>query len=1009
MLVARISIRSEHRQCTWPADATTPPVCPGATSARPASPSKGTVEAARGRADPQALHAVALHELLWSRGVGIRLQKAISYLQTAARLAGRPAPVLADLSAAYMTRAGWTGNARDLLEAVEFAEQALELEPQNETALFNLALALDRLGMDGEAAEAWRRYLMVDSTSGWAAEARGRTRALRWAPTPRRPLPAGASEADIAAFVNRDPQAARLLAMDTLLAEWGAALLRGDSALAADRLRRADAIGRAREKRGGDASTADAVRAIRAAANDSSALRTLARAHQAYAAGRSAFDATNFHGADSAFARVLAMRPPSPALELWTRYYREAVRVNLGSHEEPARVLRRLAARTDTVRDPTLASHIQSSLGAALYRSGHYQPALDAFDVAARLAGRSHEGERAGGARYFVMDAEFALGAAPQAYASMLQALLALRPYRDSEYLHTLLSVAAEEAAGDGLLRAALRLQDEGVAVARRTGPLYLAEALLWRARLRVAAGDSRGALADIAAGEGLVGKLEFEDREWLVTDLRAARASALLRGDPRRAAAALDSIITDSAGAGSTLRLLQALVERAEARLALNDRPGALADLDRATALLATQRDAVTSAPLRASLLDAMRAVFDRGVMLQVAEENAAAALTYLERGRASFAPTGPNDAGEQSGSGRWRVPRGSVAVEYALIGDTLLIWTVSDTAVALTRRRVDRAALVESIQRVRSALETRAAERAGSAEELRAGQAAVRAQLAALYGLLVEPVRERLGPKETGLVLIADGALAEVPFAALHDTASHRYLIQDHPLRFAGSLRDAAPAARPLGEPRGLALFVADPAFDVRAHPGLPPLPRIAEGARRIAERYPRRRVVSGPQAGRDSVLAALSAASLFYFAGHAVYDEQRPERSFLLLAAGAGRSDPGRMTAAELGARDLSHVRLVVLAACETLRARDGSSAGFAGFAGALLAAGAGGVVGSLWRVDEERTNALMEEFHAAYRRSWDGDGALRQAQLALLGSDDPALSSPSAWAGFRFAGN
>jgi CHAT domain-containing protein len=112
---------------------------------------------------------------------------------------------------------------------------------------------------------------------------------------------------------------------------------------------------------------------------------------------------------------------------------------------------------------------------------------------------------------------------------------------------------------------------------------------------------------------------------------------------------------------------------------------------------------------------------------------------------------------------------------------------------------------------------------------------------------------------------------------------------------------------------------------------------------------------------------------------------------------------------MTAAELGARDLSHVRLVVLAACETLRARDGSSAGFAGFAGALLAAGAGGVVGSLWRVDEERTNALMEEFHAAYRRSWDGDGALRQAQLALLGSDDPALSSPSAWAGFRFAGN
>lgn len=37
---------------------------------------------------------------------------------------------------------------RDLLEAMEAADWAVELEPGNAAARFNLALALDRLGLD---------------------------------------------------------------------------------------------------------------------------------------------------------------------------------------------------------------------------------------------------------------------------------------------------------------------------------------------------------------------------------------------------------------------------------------------------------------------------------------------------------------------------------------------------------------------------------------------------------------------------------------------------------------------------------------------------------------------------------------------------------------------------------------------------------------------------------------------------------------------------------------------
>jgi CHAT domain-containing protein len=63
----------------------------------------------------------------------------------------------------------------------------------------------------------------------------------------------------------------------------------------------------------------------------------------------------------------------------------------------------------------------------------------------------------------------------------------------------------------------------------------------------------------------------------------------------------------------------------------------------------------------------------------------------------------------------------------------------------------------------------------------------------------------------------------------------------------------------------------------------------------------------------------------------------------------------------------------------------------------------------VVGSLREADDLRTQPLMLAFHRAYRRLGDPAAALREAQLELLRSRDPARSSPAAWAGFRYIGS
>jgi CHAT domain-containing protein len=333
-------------------------------------------------------------------------------------------------------------------------------------------------------------------------------------------------------------------------------------------------------------------------------------------------------------------------------------------------------------------------------------------------------------------------------------------------------------------------------------------------------------------------------------------------------------------------------------------------------------------------------------------------------------------------------------VALDYALIGDTLLAWTVSGRSVHLSRTRVDRQRFLRTVERARLSL------------ELRAPEAVVQPVLDTLYGWLVRPVEGRLGPPGTPLVLVVDGEIAAAPFAALYDAPRRRYLVQDHALRFAGTLLDAR---RPVASARGAegeVLLVADPAVARERHPELGPLPGAAAEVAGLRTLYPHAVVLSGRDADRAALLAALRTTSLLHYAGHAVFDDERPDRSALVLAP--GREGPDGLAAAAIDSLTLGQLRLVVLSACETLRSRGGRTGGFAGLSAAFLHAGAQGVVGSLWRVDDELSRPLMLAFHGAYRGSGDGARALQAAQLELLRSRDPALRSPAAWAGFRFAG-
>lgn len=990
-IAPRLSVSTPFRRCVdrVPRDGTIPRAeCSAPRRSRRSPLALANVPA--GADDARSVHRLALLDLTANDPRGIALDRAITSLRRVVELSDDPTPALIDLSAALIVRAERTQAPRDLLEAYETAQKATDRQPHNPAALYNRALALDRFGLVEETAEDWKAALAADSTSSWAGEAQRRLRALQsiHAPIPPRD---DAPLADYARYAAEEPQGARELGMDKLLAEWGDAALRGDRTRADERLRRAEALGIALLRRpGGDASLADMVRAVRGVAADSAATRKLAEAHREYGAGAALYEQGNYASAQEQFARATAA---SGVLQRWSTVFLGVTLIYNRSREEGVRLLGEAIGANDAQRYPALSARARWASGNTLAQEERYEPALAELKRSSEEFGVAGENENEAAALGAGATTASVLGQSDDAYQSVRRALGRLTNHRTSVRLHNVLASTAEQASRDGLLSAAIAVQSEGVVVAARKQARYEVEARLRRSRLFTAHGDDALASGDLAASRALLPHVTNPDaHDWLQAELHQAEALATLRTDPARSVLSFDSAAGFFSGIRLPIRLLPILIASAAARLRTGDQHGATQRLEAAVNLLEERRDSIRIEPRRAAVFDAARSVVDRLVILKLSQGDTVGALRYIDRARASLAPAGRSETGTAVFSPRSHA--GEVMIEYAMIGDTILIWTVNGRLVRLTRMPVDTIRLARTIETVISKMERRATE------------AEVRPSLVYLYDVLIRPVADQFQREGNRLAFIVDGMLAEVPFAALYDSIGHQFVVEKHAIRYTINLQ----AAAPLKPSRTLkrALFVSDPAFDPGRHPLLDRLPHARDEVRRVTAMYPASTVIEGREATVDALMGAFSHADIIHFGGHAVFDDVRPELSYLVLAS-VGSKQPDVLTAATLSRLDLNGTRLVVLAACRTVRSGDTRAGGYSGLSGALLAAGAWGTVGSTWEVDDLDTGTLIPAFYDTYLSTADAPGALQRAQLQLLRSNDAELHSPAAWAGFRYTGS
>jgi len=300
-------------------------------------------------------------------------------------------------------------------------------------------------------------------------------------------------------------------------------------------------------------------------------------------------------------------------------------------------------------------------------------------------------------------------------------------------------------------------------------------------------------------------------------------------------------------------------------------------------------------------------------------------------------------------------------------------------------------------------------------------------------LSQLLLGEVAPKLGNKR--LLIVADGALQYVPFAALPDPAfPDQPLVVNHEIVNAPSASTLAVLRRESSgrkaAPKALAIM-ADPVFNLddsrvtSARLAAKSLPADRTIEIHVARLPGTRREAAGiaaliPESERklaldfDASRATLSSHEMdqyrmLHLATHGLLNSEHPELSGVVLSMvdRQGHKEDGFVRLNEIYNLKLS-ADLVVLSACQTALGKDIRGEGLVGLTRGFMYAGAPRVVASLWKVDDRATAELMKRFYGAMlgAENLRPAAALRQAEIAMWKTK--GWESPHYWAAFTLQG-
>ena len=479
---------------------------------------------------------------------------------------------------------------------------------------------------------------------------------------------------------------------------------------------------------------------------------------------------------------------------------------------------------------------------------------------------------------------------------------------------------------------------------------------------------------------------------------------------------------------------------ERARARTLLETLSEAGADIREGVDPVVLERERTLQAQLHASELARMRTLCPKHTAQQAIEvENTVRDLI------AQYAEVRTQILAQSPRYGALRFPQplkleeiqkevldaDTLLLEYALGDQQSFLWVVSPTEIASVvlpkRSEVER--LSRSFYDDLTKPETSGVPEAGKV----------------LTRILLGNVASSLGNKR--LLIVANGALQYMPFAALPDpdgfqqplmvnheivsvpSASTLAVLRRETLKRKPAQKTLAILADPVfspddtrigGGPERIAVAVRDAdavlarsltdlGFVGQRLPRLPGTRREAAGIIPLVPAVKRKQALDFDASRATLMSPEIGQYRILHLATHGLLNSAHPELSGIVLSLvdRQGRPQDGFLRLNDVYNLKLS-ADLVVLSACQTGLGKDVRGEGLVGLTRGFMYAGARRVVASLWKVDDRATAELMKQFYTAMLR---GQGrrpgeALREAQIAMWKTK--GWENPYYWAAFTLQG-
>ena len=265
-------------------------------------------------------------------------------------------------------------------------------------------------------------------------------------------------------------------------------------------------------------------------------------------------------------------------------------------------------------------------------------------------------------------------------------------------------------------------------------------------------------------------------------------------------------------------------------------------------------------------------------------------------------------------------------------------------------------------------------------------------------LYQWLIAPLLPLFNAEKIStLVIVPDGVLRTIPFAALHD--GRQFLIQKYAIATVPNLTltDAKPV-----EDRTTKVLLSGLAESVQGYGELLSVRQEIDSIQALYQ--PETKVLLDKEFTLDNFSQQLGTEkySIVHIASHGQF-VSNPRKTFLL-TYDSKLSIKHLENLLSLGKLRQEPVELLTLSACQTAAGDDRAALGLAGIA---VKAGARSALATLWFIDDEATAELVTEFYRYLKGGSSKVRALQSAQKYLLQKSE--YKHPAFWAPFLLIGN